>query len=171
MGEDLRATGQRFEALLREHRRIVLHVAWLYAGRSDDRHDLVQEICHQLWRAFPRYDETRRFSTWAYRIALNTGIAHLRDTQAHQQRFESLSDELAETLAADSADGLSERLAELQRHIAGLDPLERSLILLYLDEKPQAEIAEILGLSETNVSTRIGRIKQRFRARMAGLKP
>jgi RNA polymerase sigma-70 factor (ECF subfamily) len=162
------ALARRFEALLNEHRRLVLHVAWLYAGPSDERHDLVQEICHQLWRAFPRYDETRRFSTWAWRIALNTAISHLRQASARRDHFEPWNEELAEAIAADAPDGTAERLAELQARIAELGALDRSLILLYLDDKPHAEIAEILGITETNVATRIGRIKQRFRERMAG---
>ena len=155
---------RRFEALLKEHRQIAFHVARMYEGHPDDRHDLVQEICSQLWRAFPGYDEARRFSTWMYRVALNTGITHLRRAGARTDRFEPLSDELLEAtgeIAPDPATG--ERLRELDALIAQLDPLSRALILLYLEERPYAEIAEILGISEPNVATKISRIKQRFR--------
>lgn len=170
------APQRRFEALLHEHRRIVLHVARLYAGPADERHDLVQEICSQLWRAFPRYDPARRFSTWMYRIALNTGISHLRQAGARAARFEPLDDatldRTADESAGDGADArTAERLAELDRRIAGLAALDRALILLYLEDRPYAEIAEVLGISETNVATKIGRIKQRFRQQMTGAVP
>jgi RNA polymerase sigma factor (sigma-70 family) len=157
---------RRFEGLLREHRRIVFHVARIYAGHSDERHDLAQEICSQLWRAFPRYDATRRFSTWMYRIALNTGITHLRRATARAAHFESLDDDALEATPDCSAAPDFERLAELDARIAQLDPLERALILLYLEDRAYAEIAEILGVSETNVATKISRIKQRFRMQM-----
>ncbi|MCE9657362.1 MAG: sigma-70 family RNA polymerase sigma factor [Burkholderiales bacterium] len=160
---------RRFEALLREHRRIVFHVARTYAGNTDERHDLVQEICSQLWRAFPRYDESRRFSTWMYRIALNTGISHLRQAGARAARFEALSDEVLEATLDDAAPAeTAERLAELEARIEQLGPLDRALILLYLEDRSYAEIADVLGISETNVATKISRIKQRFRQQMTG---
>ena len=160
---------QRFEALLHEHRRIVFHIARMYAGQTDERHDLVQEICSQLWRAFPRFDESRRFSTWMYRIALNTGISHLRQAGAREARFEALSDEVLEATMDDAAPAdTAERLAELDARIAQLGPLDRALILLYLEDRPYAEIADVLGISETNVATKISRIKQRFRQQMTG---
>src|SRR5450755_3662486 len=159
---------QRFEALLREHRRIVFHVARMYAGHIDDRHDLVQEICSQLWRAFPSYDAARRFSTWMYRIALNTGITHLRQASARAERFDPLSDELLETVEDDTPSRLAdERLRELDALIAQLDPFDRALILLHLEDRPYTEIAEVLGISQTNVATKISRIRQRFRQQRA----
>lgn len=158
---------KRFQTLLKEHRRIVFHVARMYESHPDDRHDLVQEICSQLWRAFPAYDEGRRFSTWMYRVALNTGITHLRRAGARTDRFEPLSDELLEATGEIAPDpATEERLRELDALIAQLDPLNRALILLYLEDQPYAEIAEVLGISETNVATKISRIKQRFRQQM-----
>lgn len=166
---DPREAQQRFEALLREHRRIVFHIARTYAGHTDERHDLVQEICSQLWRAFPRYDASRRFSTWMYRIALNTGITHLREAGMRTAHFEPLGDDVLDAAPDDDAPAeTAARLAELHARIAQLDPLDRALILLYLDDRSHAEIADVLGISETNVATKIGRIKQRFRQRMAG---
>ncbi|HPG95704.1 MAG TPA: sigma-70 family RNA polymerase sigma factor, partial [Dokdonella sp.] len=70
-----------FSELLERHRKIVFKVANSYARLVDDRADLAQEISAQLWRAFPGYDESRSFSTWMYRIALNVAISHLRDAE------------------------------------------------------------------------------------------
>lgn len=163
------ATAQsRFESLLQEHRRIVFHVARLYAGKAEDRDDLAQEICGQLWRAFPRYDPARKFSTWMYRIALNVGVSHLRRSGAGAARFEPWRDDLADTIEDESARPADERPAELARLIDGMDPPDRALMLLYLDDRPYAAIAEVLGLRETNVATKISRIKRRLREQMDG---
>jgi RNA polymerase sigma factor (sigma-70 family) len=157
-----------FHALLEAHRRIVFKVAGTYARHPDDRADLAQEIAAQLWRAFPGYDATRSFSTWTYRIALNVAISHVR-TQASRHGLLEPLDDAHEAVAGD--DGPAHETGEaqrvLQRLIAALDPLDRALLVLYLDERPQREIAEVLGITETNVATKIGRIKQRLRQQVA----
>lgn len=160
-GDDPR---QRFEDLLREHRKIVLKVASVYAHGPQDRGDLAQEITIQLWRSFPRYDPERRFSTWMYRVALNVGISFARRERTRDSRFEPLAD--GADIAADP-DEPDERLRMLHAVIAGLSELDRALIVLYLEERPHSEIAAILGISETNVATKIGRLKQRLRGQMA----
>ena len=156
------ASRLQFAELLDQHRRMVFKVANTYA-RPSDREDLAQEIAAQLWRAFPDYDPSRPFSTWLYRIALNVGISHLRVHAARERRTVPLEVELHE--AADSshepdADDASRLLAKF---IAQLDALNRALLLLYLDERSYREIADILGISETNVSTKINRLKERLR--------
>lgn len=154
----------RFTALLQDHRRIVLHVARLYAGLADERADLAQEICAQLWRAFPAYDEARPFSTWAYRIALNVGISHFRQHAARSERFAPWSDDLADAVADPGPrPGAQSPLQELERLIAALDPLHRALVGLYLDDLSYAQIAEVLGITETNVATKLNRLKERWR--------
>lgn len=159
---------QRFEHLLHEHRRIVFKVASVYARDAEDRQDLVQEICVQLWRAFARYDPARaRLSTWIYRIALNVAISQLRrQTGALAGRMEPLETHHLETIGGEVASEPDERLASLYAFIGELEPLNRALILLYLDDRPYAEIADVLGISETNVATKLGRIKQTLRGRM-----
>src|SRR5262245_17763510 len=79
-----RALQERFLTLLEMHERIVFKVAALYCHNAEDRRDLAQEITAQLWRAFPRYDEARPFSTWAYRIALNVAISYARRAGVRQ---------------------------------------------------------------------------------------
>ena len=160
------ATAQpQFAAVLERHRGLVFKVANGYGRDPEDRADLAQEIAAQLWRAWPGYDPARPLTTWMYRIALNVAISHLRGRSRHDAHHVAL-DESHEAIegAADDAD--ADRLQSLQRLIAQLDPLNRALLLLYLDERSHREIAEILGLSETNVATRIGRLKQRLRERL-----
>ncbi|RUL74059.1 RNA polymerase sigma factor [Dyella choica] len=160
---------QAFEKLLREHQRIVFKVASVYARDPEDRNDLTQEICLQLWRSFAGFDARRaRFSTWMYRVALNVAISHQRRSRPEP------SLEHKQLNAFEGSAGIAEpdeRLAALHRFIAELDPLNRALILLYLEDRGYGEIAEILGISETNVATKISRIKQKLRSRMTGGPP
>ena len=152
-----------FAALLERHRGIVLKVAGTYCRDPDERADLAQDIAAQLWRAWPGFDPSRSFSTWMYRIALNVAISHVRGRALrvrHAQSLDASADEFADS-ADDPESAL--RLRALQQVIARLASLDRALVLLYLDERSHREIADILGLSEGNVATKLSRIKQRIR--------
>jgi RNA polymerase sigma-70 factor, ECF subfamily len=154
----------RFLSLLDEHKKILYRVASSYCRDAEERQDLVQEIVVQLWRSFDRFDDRYRFSTWMYRIALNVAISHCR-SEARRSRHTVPAEESILEVAADAPEAaeLEESLALLQRFIGQLAELDRALILLYLDGHPHHTIAEILGISATNVGTKIGRIKQRLR--------
>ena len=128
---------------------------------------LVQEIAVQLWRAFPKYDGARAFPTWMYRVALNVGISHLRERSRYERHHEPLDVAVHDTADANSDPAADARVRELYRCIARLDPFDRALLILYLDERSQRDIAEILGISETNVATKIGRLKERLRNDMS----
>ena len=154
---------QEFAGLLEAHRAIVFKVANTYCRNPDDRADLVQEIAAQLWRAWPGYDAQRRFSTWMYRIALNVAISFVR-TDAPLKRTAVALDEAHDVADEDATDhDVDEHVRLLQAFIERQPAVDRALLLLYLEDRSQREIAEILGLSETNVSTKIGRLKQRIR--------
>lgn len=158
-----------FEKQLSEHQRIVFKVAAIYARGAEDRRDLEQEICTQAWRSFGRYDERKaKFSTWLYRVALNVAISQARrQSWAQADRTVSLNPQHLESIGGgEPIEKPDERVADLHRFIGRLDPLNRALILLYLEERSHAEMAEILGISETNVATKIGRIKQKLRGQM-----
>ena len=161
---DVIERGQQFQGLLERHRGILFKVANTYTRGEHDIADLVQEIATQAWRAFAKYDGVRPFSTWLYRIALNVAISYVRSAALHERHVEPLDAELHDVIgpAVPDAEGDEGRLL-LYRCIDRLDPLNRALLLLYLDERSQREIAEILGISETNVATKIGRLKERLR--------
>ena len=158
------AAEQEFLALLEAHRGIIGKVAATYARDHADREDLGQEIVSQLWRAFPGWDRGRRFSTWMYRIALNTAISWLRSESRRARRFVPADDSVHEIAAGEPEDA-DERLAVLQRLVASLSDADRALVLLYLDGNAYDVIADVLGISESNVATRMHRIKARLRAR------
>jgi RNA polymerase sigma-70 factor, ECF subfamily len=154
----------RFQALLERHEKIVFKVANIYCRHAEDRRDLVQEIAAQLWRAFPRYDERRSFSTWMYRIALNVAISFARRAGHRKMQSLSLNESIAgPSIGSAAAEELEDQVAALRRFIDLLGDLDRALLLLYLEEHSYREIAEVLGITETNVATKINRLKQRIR--------
>ena len=155
----------QFLALLDEHRKILYKVASAYCRNPEDRRDLTQEIVVQLWRSFGRFDERARFSTWMYRIAMNVAISFSRAESRRARRTELVEEPVLEILAVDraSSEETSDDIRQLHRFIGELDELNRALVILYLDGNTHDTIAEILGISTTNVGTRIGRIKQRLR--------
>jgi RNA polymerase sigma-70 factor (ECF subfamily) len=152
----------RFAALLHEHRGIPWKVAASYASEAADRADLAQEIALQAWRSFARYDAAQRFSTWLYRVALNVAISHLR-RESRRARHIVPADEQVLQMAAEPPAETDERIAQLHAFIRELGEMDRALVLLYLDGTPHEGIAEVLGVSRSNVGTRLGRIKERLR--------
>jgi RNA polymerase sigma factor (sigma-70 family) len=151
-----------FLALIEDHRRILYKVARAYGQTAADQDDLVQETVVQLWRSFPRYDARFRFSTWMYRIALNVAISFRRRESTRDQHLTSSGDEVLQ-IASGAEAAPAEEIELLYRAISRLDDLNKALVLLYLDGHSHAEMAEVLGISTTNVGTRIGRLKERLR--------
>lgn len=155
---------EQFRALIERNRGIVFKVASTYAWQADDREELAQEIATQLWRAFPGYDQARPFATWMYRIALNVAITFVRANSRLRNHAVALDEELHDLADGNAADHESEQqVRALRRFIHAQEPLNRALLLLYLEDRSYREMADVLGISETNVATKINRLKQRIR--------
>ena len=163
-GPSPEALQERFEALLRSHRGIAFKVANTYGRGDEDRRDLVQEIYTQLWRAYPKFDEQRSFVTWMYRIALNVAISQRRADATRDRHFSAVDAAVLATVPDPAACEPDPRVRELYRVIDRLDDLHRALVLLYLEGFAYREIADVLGISETNVATKLNRLKQRLRS-------
>jgi RNA polymerase sigma factor (sigma-70 family) len=157
---------QAFIDRLDEHRGILLRVANAYCRNAADRDDLVQDIVLQLWRAHYRFDGSARFSTWAYRIAVNVAISFCR-SQTRKKRDVVQSEPAAFDRMAASDAQPDDQLMQVRALIDGLDEMNRALMVLYLSDRSYAEIAEILGISETNVATKIARIKAKLKRAVA----
>lgn len=156
-----------FVERLERHRGVLVKVASAYCRNIAAREDLIQEISAALWRAYPRFDGRAAFSTWMYRIAVNVAISFHR-SQTHKMGNLELADRTTiEALAMREEPEESDALATLREFIERLDDLDRALMILYLDDNPYAEIAAILGISQSNVATKIARIKQRLKAAVA----
>jgi RNA polymerase sigma-70 factor (ECF subfamily) len=151
-----------FSKLLDNHSGIVWKVAYAWCRQAADRDDLVQEIILQLWRAFPRFDRSRSFPTWMYRIALNVAISSVRRRSRFGQ--EPLSDAL-EPMVQPPCHEEQEQLEWLFATIESLEATDRALLLLWLDDYSYAGIAEVIGLTETNVATRLNRLKRKLKDR------
>jgi RNA polymerase sigma factor (sigma-70 family) len=152
---------ERFQSLLEEHKKILYKVCHSYCKNAGDRDDLAQEIIVQLWRSFRSFDQRVRFSTWMYRIALNVAISFYRRESVRTRHVVPGSEHLLE--AIDETANRSEEVRILYEWIERLEPLNKALVILYLDGNNYQEIAEVLGISETNVATKIGRLKETLR--------
>jgi RNA polymerase sigma factor (sigma-70 family) len=159
----------RFQSLLEEHKRILYSICNSYCRNREDREDLAQEIVIQLWRSFGAFDGRCRFSTWMYRIALNVAISYCRRESARARHQVSADERLLVEIEETTPE--SEEMQFLYRFIAELDPLNKGLVLLYLDGNSYREIAQVLGISETNVATRISRLKQTMREAFRSTEP
>jgi len=146
---------------IQDNKGILYKISNSYCRNTGDREDLMQEMVYQLWRSGQRFDETQKFTTWMYRIALNVAISFYR--KANRSGVTVELD--AETQYRDDSPNevLEERIGVLQRFVRELNELDKALMILYLEERPYREIAEILGISETNVATKLSRIKGRLK--------
>ena len=148
-----------FEQFVRTHRRLIARVCWLYARNLDDFDDLYQEILINLWRGLERFEGRSRTTSWVYRVSLNTCISCYRRERRHR---DTLPLETCFALPADDNDR-AEQLQQLRLLIERLDPIEKAIILLWLDEVPYDEIAAITGLGRNTVATKIRRIRLKLR--------
>ncbi len=157
------ADKEAFLRLINDNKAIIYKICNSYCPNRADREDLVQEIIYQLWRSGHSFDPNLRFSTWMYRVALNVAISFYR--KKAQDPIVSLSDE-EETIAdKTTTHEQEENIKRLQTFIYELKELERALMILYLESKTYKEISDILGITETNVATRISRIKEKLKQR------
>jgi RNA polymerase sigma factor (sigma-70 family) len=158
----------RFQNLINEHKRILYKVCNSYCRNREDREDLSQEIVIQLWRSFGTFDERQRFSTWMYRVALNVAISFYRRESTRTRHV--ISDEQHLVDAPDETHNRPDEIRLLYQFIEGLEPLNKALLLLYLDGSSYEETASVLGISETNVATKINRLKASMKQTFSGSK-
>jgi len=157
-----------FHDMIESHKGILYKVARTYCPDEDDRQDVLQEMMIQIWQSIHRYDPAYKPSTWLYRVCLNTAISHFRKRVRIQAGQQPLTPE-AELVAENDSTEKDQRLALLDRFIAELNALDKALMLLYLEDRPQVEIGQILGITPTNVSTKVARIKERLRKQFENL--
>jgi len=154
----------QFLSLILENKKIIYKICHAYCGNLEDRKDLEQEIIIQLWQAADRYDTQYKLSTWIYRISLNVAISFLRKEKSRKQYVTQADQSIIERFEDQSeSDHLEANIKRLYHFINQFDKLSCALMILYLDDHPYKEIAEILGISETNVATKISRIKQQLK--------
>ena len=149
----------KFLALILENKKIIYKVCYSYCRNPEDRKDLMQEIIIQLWKSSGKYDAQYKLSTWIYRIALNVAISFYRSETRRKQDTSSLDENIIDMVEDEHEDDIQ----LLYGFIDKLDELNKALILLYLDNLNYKEISYILGITETNVATKLNRIKQNLK--------
>lgn len=155
-----------FHEIITRHKGIFLKIARTYCRNEADRQDLVQDMMIQVWRGLPRYNSSYPLSTWLYRVALNTAISFYRRQRRTIQASLPVLD-VSLLLTDDGVDPQQAQLKLLELFITSLNDLDKALILLYLDEKSYAEIAQIMGISVSNVGTKLGRIREKLREKFS----
>ena len=148
-----------FLSVIEINKGIIYKVANLYCKDTEDRKDLVQEIVLKLWKSYDSYDEQFMHSTWIYRIALNAAISFYRKEKVRKKNTALFSDSLFNIGDIEDNKQIEQSTLILNQFISELKELDKALMLLYLEEKSHKEMAEIIGITETNVATKIGRIK------------
>lgn len=152
----------KFVTQLKENQRIVHKICRLYTYDDDSHNDLFQEITIQLWKAYPKFRGDSKFSTWMYRVALNTAITLYRKSKRSikTQDFENLSFKIASEEFDDTEE---KQLALMYKAIKELNDIDKALVFLYLEDKSFREIAETLGISEVNARVKMNRIRGKLR--------
>jgi len=149
----------KFISVIQANKGIIYKVTNSFCTNEEDRKDLEQEIIVQLWKSFNNYKEQYKYSTWIYQIALNVSISYYRKEKRNKAFTNPLSENIIIFSDESEKNDTQEKTDILYRFILELKELNKALILLYVEEKSYKEIAEIIGISETNVATKIGRIK------------
>lgn len=147
----------RFIQLINENIGIAHKISRAYFSDAVEREDIVQEMMYQLWQAYARFDGRAKFSTWMYKVCLNTVLSYTRKNR--QKSIIPLS-HLPQDISEPPAVNRDDDIEKLFEAIAGLSNLNKAIILLYLDDMSYEEIAAVTGLGKSNVSVRLVRIKK-----------
>lgn len=149
---------KEFLSQVNAHQNIIHKICFVYCRNRSDKEDLYQEIVLQLWKSYPSFKGRSAFSTWMYRVALNTAI-----TMTKKFLFFVDTGGLPDiAFQNEQMTDLSEEIKLLYQAISGLDKVEKGIILLWLENKSYREIAEAIGITEKNVSVKIVRIKDKL---------
>ena len=145
---------------------IIIKICRAYTDSQEDFEDYYQEVCLQIWRSKDNFREESQWSTWVYRISLNVCLTLLKKKKKKGQHF--VSDTIPAEVTEESNLLSDDALNQLYVAIRKLSEIDRAVILLYLDEKSQKEIAEIIGTNPNNIGVRVKRIKTRLKKLMDG---
>ncbi|MDE0599379.1 MAG: sigma-70 family RNA polymerase sigma factor [Dokdonia donghaensis] len=159
-----------FIDIVKRHRGILYKVITMYCTNDDDKKDLEQEILIQIWKSLSSYNDSYAITTWLYRISMNVAISHYRKTFKKKSNTVRLDTSLLEfTPAPETSEGSYEQ-ERLRKLLAGLNEFDKALMFLYLEDKDYEVIADILGITKTNVATKISRIKNRWKEELSSAK-
>lgn len=155
---------ERFTDLIRKHEGLIFKITRAYANDATDQKDLYQEIVYQLWKSFDSFRSESKITTWMYRIALNTSLTFnarsYKKMKSTQLDFDVI-DEVNESLKLKN-----EKISLLYEKINGLNAMDKGIVLLFLEGRSHHDISEIMGISKSNVGTKLNRIKQKLKSQI-----
>jgi RNA polymerase sigma-70 factor (ECF subfamily) len=156
---------KQFLDIVRNNQGIIHKVCSIYCDNEEDRNDLVQEILAQLWKSFPSFRNESKFTTWMYRVALNTAITTFKKSIRQPDRS-PLSHQNFQLVDENTSPDIEENIRLLREAVSKLTGIEKSIILLYLENKSYEEIAEITGITQNYVRVKMNRIKKKLKSYM-----
>jgi RNA polymerase sigma factor (sigma-70 family) len=156
----------KFISVIKNNQRLIYKICYSYCSNPENRKDLQQEILVQLWNSFSKFDGRVKISTWIYKIALNTAIFYYRNDCKHNNKKVPIDASIISLSNFESDAEQDQNIVMLYQFIECLNEMDKALILLYLDDNKYKEIADILGISETNVATKISRIKNNLKEQL-----
>ena len=155
---------ERFIAAIKENEGFIYKIAAVYTNNKDDKNDLVQEIIYQLWKSFDSFNQQSSLHTWMYRVALNVAIFQLKVSKKSILTIQ-IDEQVTNHHDKDDIDN-EERWEIFREQIDTLNLLDKGIVLLYLDNKSYEEIAAIVGITKTNVATKLSRIKEKLKTQI-----
>ena len=156
-----------FEKLIYDNQGLIIKVCNIYCNNRHDKDDLFQDITINLWKGLDSFKGDSKLSTWIYKVSLNTAISRFR-----RKKFNTVDIDQIHDLKTDPPDHENEQefqIKALYKAISKLKPVEKAIILLYLEEKSYDEIAGIIGISTKNVSVKLVRIKKKLEKILSSL--
>lgn len=156
---------EEFIITIQRNSGIIYKAAALYSSNAEDKEDLVQEIIYQLWKSYDSFQHHSSISTWMYRVAMNVSISYLKQSKKRLLTI-PINQEVLKIQSSISNEE-DEKWKEIHQQINALNLLEKGIIMLYLENKNYREIAEIIGISESNVGTRMARIKAKLKNKIS----
>lgn len=152
---------KQFEERVKGHELLLHKVCRIYAYTDADRKDLFQEMVIQLWKAYPKFRGDAKFSTWMYRVALNTAITGLRRKKDFITAYDPAT--LPAHFAEETSNPEEDQLQQLYAAIEQLNQVEKAIVMLYMEDRSYEEMEEILGMSQGNLRVKMNRIKEKLR--------
>lgn len=153
-----------FIAAIKANEGFIFKIASVYTNNRDDKNDLVQEIIYQLWKSFDSFNQKSKLSTWIYRVAMNVAIYQLK---ASKKRVLTVPiEEHAFNCHDPESIDQEEQWQIFRKQVDGLNLLDKGIVMLYLENKSYEEIGDVIGLSASNVGTKLSRIKEKLRTQI-----
>ncbi|MAC66323.1 sigma-70 family RNA polymerase sigma factor [Zunongwangia profunda] len=160
----MKSSREDITVIIEKNKNLIFKVVNAYCYYPEEQENLIQEIIIHLLKSYKRFDYGVQITTWIYKIAFNVVISYNRKIKTREKYFVPLKEKFVHIQDENKVED-DENLKKLNHFIAQLKPLHKALMIMYLDQKSHKEIAMVLGISESNVGTKINRIKKELKTK------